>query len=163
MNTNLQSVQQMVLSTFVRAAHRLSIHPRVEAITMFGMFPDHLMLVNWTYCPSFASRPATMCALFIGISSGSSLTAWLTESVSWIVGIVIVQLTTITCVFSTVDMYNIPRVVDCTQYLNEWVYSGDDHKRLLNTPPRDLPEYVRRFTQDIYMCVYINPGVGMYE
>ena len=105
-----------------------------------------------------------MSVLFIGKSSGSSLTAWLTESVSWIVGIVTVQLATITCFFflSTVDTFNIPRVVDCTQDLNEWVYSGDDHQRLLDTPPRELPEYVRRFTQDIYMCVYINPDAGMY-
>ena len=59
-------------------------------------------------------------------------------------------------------MYNIPKGVDCTHDLNEWVYSGDDHKRLLNTPPRELPEYVRRFTQDVYMCVYVNHDVGMY-
>lgn len=61
----------------------------------------------------------------------------------------------------TDDMYNIPKGVDCTQELNEWVYFGD-HQRLLDTPPRELPEYVRRFTQDIYMCVYVNQDVGMY-
>lgn len=60
-------------------------------------------------------------------------------------------------------MYNIPKVVDCTQILNEWVYpSGGDLSRLINTPPRELPEYVRRFTQDVYLCVYIQPDVGMY-
>ena len=59
------------------------------------------------------------------------------------------------------DMYNIPRVVDCTRDLKEWVYSGD-HQRLLNTPPRELPEYVRRFTQDVYMCVYVHLDAGMY-
>lgn len=58
-------------------------------------------------------------------------------------------------------MYNIPKGVDCTQELNEWVYSGI-HQQLLDTPPRVLPEYVRRFTQDIYMCVYISPDAGMY-
>ena len=104
-----------------------------------------------------------MSVLFIGKSSGSSLTAWLTESVSWGGVVVTVQLATITCFFSAVDTFNIPRVVDCAQDLNEWVYSGDDHQRLLNTPPQDLPEYVRRFTQDIYMCVYINPDTGMYD
>ena len=41
-----------------------------------------------------------MSALFIGKSSGSSLTAWLTVSVSWIVGIVTVQLATINFFFS---------------------------------------------------------------
>ena len=59
------------------------------------------------------------------------------------------------------DMYNIPKVVECTRQLKEWVYSGD-HQRLLDTPPRDLPEFVRRFTQDIYMCVYINPDAVLY-
>lgn len=59
------------------------------------------------------------------------------------------------------DMYNIPKVVECTQQLNEWVYSGN-YQRLLDTPPRELPEFVRRFTQDVYMCVYIQPDAGMY-
>jgi len=105
-----------------------------------------------------------MCALFIGKSSGSSLTAWLTVSVSWCHCTTSINLIPIlTFHFPCVDdMYNIPKGVDCTQDLNEWVYSGDGHKRLLNTPPRELPEYVRRFTQDVYMCVYVNHDVGMY-
>ena len=63
----------------------------------------------------------------------------------------------------TDDTYNIPRVTDCTRELNEWVYSdvrGRD--KLFSTPPRELPELVRRFTQDIYMCVYVQPDVAMY-
>ncbi|XP_064385808.1 ubiquitin carboxyl-terminal hydrolase CYLD-like isoform X3 [Halichondria panicea] len=59
------------------------------------------------------------------------------------------------------DTYNIPRVTDCTRELNEWVYEGDQD-RLINTPPRKLPELVRRFTQDIYMCVYVQPDIAMY-
>ena len=59
------------------------------------------------------------------------------------------------------DMYNIPKVTDCTHELNEWVYSGD-RTRLMSTQPRQLPELVRRFTQDIYMCVYIQPDVALY-
>ena len=59
------------------------------------------------------------------------------------------------------DQYNIPKGVDCTQDLNEWVYCEDLH-RLQNTPSRELPEYVRRFTQDIYLCIYFQPDVGMY-
>ena len=60
-------------------------------------------------------------------------------------------------------MYNIPKVVDCTDVLTEWVYPANgDLTRLLNTPPRELPEYVRRFTQDIYLCVYIQPDFAMY-
>ena len=106
-----------------------------------------------------------MCALFIGKSGGSSLTAWLTESVSWCchstASINLIPI--LTFHFPRVDdMYNIPKGVDCTQDLDEWVYSGDGHKRLLNTPPRELPEYVRRFTQDMYMYVYVNYDVGMY-
>ena len=53
-------------------------------------------------------------------------------------------------------MYNIPRVVDVTVELQEWIYSCDNLDRLMNTPAKNIPEYVRRFTQDIYMCVYVN-------
>ena len=63
----------------------------------------------------------------------------------------------------TDDTYNIPRVTDCTRELNEWVYSdvrGRD--KLFSAQPRELPELVRRFTQDVYMCVYIQPDVAMY-
>ncbi len=53
--------------------------------------------------------------------------------------------------------------MDCTDDLNKWVYpNNNDLSPLLETAPRDLPEYVRRFTQDIYMCVYIQPDLGMY-
>ena len=58
-------------------------------------------------------------------------------------------------------MYNIPKGVDVTRDLEEWVYSGDE-KRLKETAVRKLPQYVRRFTQDIYMCVYIQPDFDMY-
>lgn len=53
------------------------------------------------------------------------------------------------------NQYNIPRVTECTVELNEWVYSGDLTK-LLSAQPRQLPELVRRFTQDVYMCIYVN-------
>ena len=93
-STDLRSVQRVALFTSVIAVHEHSIHPKAEATTMYRMFSSPqkwLILVNWTCCLSFASRLATMCALFIGKISGSSLTAWLTESVSWIVSVVIVQ------------------------------------------------------------------------
>ena len=57
------------------------------------------------------------------------------------------------------DMYNVPLVTDVTQVLQQWVYSGNNtanRQRLLNAPERDLPELVRRFMQDTYMCIYIN-------
>ena len=60
-------------------------------------------------------------------------------------------------------MYNVPRVVDVTAGLQEWIYSPTaSEDRLMNTAARDIPEYVRRFTQDIYMCVYVNPDLDMY-
>ena len=59
-------------------------------------------------------------------------------------------------------MYNIPRVTDVSQELNHWVYNPENHKKLMQTSSKDVPEYVRRFTQDIYMCVYINPNLDRY-
>ena len=59
-------------------------------------------------------------------------------------------------------MYNIPKVVDVTGELQEWIYSCDNLDRLMNTPAKNIPEYVRRFTQDIYMCVYVNTELDLY-
>lgn len=58
-------------------------------------------------------------------------------------------------------MYNVPRVTEVTKELQEWVYKGDP-ERLMNTPSWEIPECVRRFTQDGYMCVYINPDLELY-
>ncbi len=87
---------------------------------------------------------------------GSFLTVWQTDNVS-LNHIILQYNITVTAD----DTYNIPRVTDCTRELNEWVYQGD-RERLFNTKPRELPELVRRFTQDIYMCVYVQPDVAMY-
>ena len=59
-------------------------------------------------------------------------------------------------------MYNIPRVVDVSNELQEWVYNMENRDRLMRAPAKNIPEYVRRFTQDIYMCVYINPDFQMF-
>lgn len=59
-------------------------------------------------------------------------------------------------------MYNIPRVVDVTQDLQDWVYNPDNRQKLKDSPAKSIPEYVRRFTQDIYMCVYVNPDLDLY-
>ena len=59
-------------------------------------------------------------------------------------------------------MYNIPRVVDVSNELQEWVYNMENRDRLMRAPAKSIPEYVRRFTQDIYMCVYINPDLQMF-
>ena len=61
------------------------------------------------------------------------------------------------------DRFNIPSVTECSDLLNEWVYPANgDLSRLRNTPPRELHEYVRRFTQDVYLCVYVNIGAILY-
>ena len=59
-------------------------------------------------------------------------------------------------------MYNIPRVTDVTQELKHWVYNQENHNKLRNANSREVPECVRRFTQDIYMCVYVNPDLDKY-
>ena len=59
-------------------------------------------------------------------------------------------------------MYNIPRVVDVTQDLQDWVYNPENRQKLKDSPAKSIPEYVRRFTQDIYMCVYVNPDLDLY-
>ena len=59
-------------------------------------------------------------------------------------------------------MYNIPKVTDVSKDLQHWVYDEKNHQKLLQAPSKDIPEYVRRFTQDIYMCVYVNPDMDRY-
>ncbi len=49
----------------------------------------------------------------------------------------------------------IPMIKDCSNDLNEWVYSkdyGTGNLEQLNS--QDLPDIVRQFTQDIYLCIY---------
>ena len=35
------------------------------------------------------------------------------------------------------------------------MYSEKHRKDLKKQPAKKLPEFVRRFTQDVYMCVYV--------
>ena len=61
------------------------------------------------------------------------------------------------------DRFNIPSVTECSELLNQWVYPANgDLSRLRSIAPRDLPEYVRRFTQDVYLCVYVNTDAILY-
>ena len=53
------------------------------------------------------------------------------------------------------DKYNIPGVVDVSQELQEWIYFSAGRDRLIDTPMKNTPEYVRRFIHDIYMCIYV--------
>ena len=50
-----------------------------------------------------------------------------------------------------------------SQELNHWVYDPKNHKRLMQAPSEDVPECVTRFTQDIYVCLYINPNLDRYS
>ena len=57
----------------------------------------------------------------------------------------------------------IPSVTECSDVLNQWVYPANgDLSRLRSTAPQDLPECVRRFTQDLYLCVYVNLDLILY-
>ena len=59
-------------------------------------------------------------------------------------------------------MYNIPKVTEVSRDLQHWVYDEKNHQKLLQAASKDIPEYVRRFTQDIYMCVYVNTDMDRY-
>ena len=53
-------------------------------------------------------------------------------------------------------------MIECTTELNEWVYPADGKRtRLMSTQLGQLPELVRRFTQDVYMCIYVQPDAAM--
>ena len=66
-------------------------------------------------------------------------------------------------IYNTDDRFNIPSVTECSDLLNEWVYPHNgDLSKLRSTAPRELPEYVRRFTQDVYLCVYVNTDAILY-
>ena len=48
--------------------------------------------------------------------------------------------------------FNLPKVTICTHLLQEYVY-GD--KNMSEISSKNLPELVRRFVEDVYMCIYI--------
>ena len=56
------------------------------------------------------------------------------------------------------DKYNIPCCTDCTREINGWVYEHSE--KMLSTELK--PELVRRFTQDVYMCVYVVSDADVY-
>ena len=56
--------------------------------------------------------------------------------------------------------YNLPKVTHCTDYLQEFVYGKRD---ISNVPSKNLPELVRRFVQDAYLCIYIDHDGVMYQ
>ena len=59
----------------------------------------------------------------------------------------------------TDDVHNIPCVTQCTQQLNEWVYGTKD---LTNYTSKELPQLVRRFVEDGYLCIYAYQDGIMY-
>ena len=57
------------------------------------------------------------------------------------------------------DEYNLPRVTDCTDEINEWVYGGKDISKV---PLKQLPELVCRYVRDPYLCIYTEFGGNLY-
>jgi len=54
--------------------------------------------------------------------------------------------------FSVDNGYNLPKVTVCTQLLQEYVYGK---KSISELSSKSLPELVRRFIEDAYMCIYV--------
>ena len=58
------------------------------------------------------------------------------------------------CIYYNIDSgYNLPKVTHCTDQLQEFVYGDKD---IGNIPTKDLPELVRQFMEDAYLCIYID-------
>ena len=58
------------------------------------------------------------------------------------------------------DERNLPQVIDCTELLNNHVYG---QKSIANAESKKLPELVRRFVEDAYLCIYIDKEGTMYQ
>jgi len=56
--------------------------------------------------------------------------------------------------------YNLPKVTVCTQLLQEYVYGKKDITR---KPSNNIPDLVRRFVEDVSMCIYIDYDGVMYQ
>ena len=56
--------------------------------------------------------------------------------------------------------YNLPKVTCCTDQLQEYVYGEKDIGKI---PSKALPELVRRFVEDVYLCIYIDYDGVMYQ
>ena len=56
--------------------------------------------------------------------------------------------------------YNLPKVTRCTDQLQEYVYGKKDISKILS---KSLPELVRRFVEDVYLCIYIDHDGVMYQ
>ena len=112
-----------------------------------------LRLQSSSYSQLYVLRPVIMCAILGQEVNGSSMTAQLIDCVRISLYSLSLILDLFIC-FSD-DKYNIPEVVDVSQELQEWIYSSDGQDRLIDTPMKNTPGYVRRFIHDIYMCIYI--------
>ena len=62
--------------------------------------------------------------------------------------------------YVTDNGYNLPRVTHCTDQLQEFVYGKNDIGRI---PSKNLPELVRRFVEDAYLCIYVDHDGVMYQ
>ena len=58
--------------------------------------------------------------------------------------------------------YNIPKVTHCTGILEEYVY-GENKRDICRILSRELPELVRRYVEDAYLCIYVDHDGVMYQ
>ena len=58
--------------------------------------------------------------------------------------------------------YNIPKVTHCTDILEEYVY-GENKQDISQILSKELPELVRRYVEDAYLCIYVDHDGVMYQ
>ena len=115
-----------------------------------------------------------MCASVVMAADGSSLTVWLTEQVSLWSSIVKINACNFYAYFEIHphaslmflnaccnavidDSFNIPCVQECPE-IGEGL---KDIEALRKQHPLSLPPLLRRLVNDAYMCIYVDPNVGM--
>ena len=65
--------------------------------------------------------------------------------------------------FDVIDNgYNIPKVTRCTEILEQYVY-GENRRDISRILSKELPELVRRYVKDAYLCIYVDHDGVMYQ
>ena len=59
------------------------------------------------------------------------------------------------CILISDNGYNLPKVTRCTDQLKTFVYDKKDTDKVSS---KQLPELARRFVEDAYLCIYIDPS-----
>jgi len=63
--------------------------------------------------------------------------------------------------FALDDKHNIPLVKRCSVDINKSVYDEKDFEAKLHTLPK--ASLSRRFVEDTYLCIYVDPDGVMYQ